>query len=272
MNTPASYIAVDWNAPQNVGATFTTRSGGHSQEPYRSFNLATHVGDSEINVYRNRAKLMAEQQLESVCWLNQVHGVDVVEAKRQEQGRVLTADASYSRSPGLACAIMVADCMPVLVTDRQGTCVGAAHAGWRGLCSGVIPNLISRMNIGMDQAICWLGPCIGSRAFEVGPEVKLEFEQSPAFRGLDSSQGFSPGDSDRYFADLGHLAKVQLAAMGVQTVFSQNTCTYEDAVHFFSHRRDVSSRQAEQTSTGRMAALIWLEKQSSFFRQDLISK
>ena len=116
----------------------------------------------------------------------------------------------------------------------------------------------------MDQAICWLGSCIGPCAFEVGPEVKHQFEQSPAFKGLDTSSGFSlvegRGEGDRYFADLSDLAKRQLAAMGVHRVFSQNRCTCENAAQFFSHRRDVSSRQATQASTGRMAALIWLEK------------
>lgn len=246
------YISPDWPAPINIGALMTTRFGGISKKPYESFNLATHVGDLDANVLHNRAQLIRDQQLESVIWLNQVHGIEAIEIEGNLPNRATpTADASYTRLSDTACAVLVADCMPVMVTDRKGCCVGVAHAGWRGLCAGVIPNLITEMQIEPDQALVWLGPCIGPELFEVGPEVLEAFKSSQSFQSTDVLTAFRRGKGNRYMASLMHLAKMQLAKIGIQEVYSNQECTFSNAQQYFSYRRD--------GATGRMAALIWIK-------------
>lgn len=259
MNHPESYLYPNWQAPGNIGAVFTTRYGGVSQKPFNSNNLAMHVDDSPMNVEANRTGLIGDQQLDSVFWLDQVHGTDVVEANSSNvsmvatgsHGQVTTADASFTRSINLACAVMVADCMPVMVTDRAGTCVGIAHAGWRGLCAGVVTNLIVEMGIAPQDVLIWLGPCIGPSAFEVGPDVLDAFETSASFSNMDVHSAFEKGNDNRYFCDLAQLAKMQLASMGVSDIYSSGHCTYKQSERYFSYRRD--------GSTGRMAALIWIK-------------
>lgn len=250
----AQTLSVNWPAPQTIGALMTTRSGGVSRQPYQSFNLGTHVGDLNTDVLHNRERLIKTRQLHSVAWLNQVHGTDVVEIKDTSfTNSIPAADASYTRVPGIACAVLVADCMPVLVTDQQGSCVGVAHAGWRGLCAGVIPNLLSKMGLETEQIIVWLGPCIGPDVFEVGPEVLGKFRTSQTFQGTDVASAFHVGSGDRYMADLAHLAKMQLYNLGIEKVFDANECTFSNEKRYFSYRRD--------GITGRMAALIWVKNQ-----------
>lgn len=246
-----SALPIDWAAPNRVGALFSTRCGGFSTSPYSSFNLANQVGDSEAAVAKNRAKLKGQHRFDSICWLDQVHGVNVVEAVNSSvPANIAEADACYTRSSGLACAVMVADCLPVLVTDIEGSCVGVAHAGWRGLCAGVVSNLIDKMAIDPNRALVWLGPCIGPTAFEVGPELLAAFKNSPFFATLDIDSAFKAGQGDRYFADLTTLAKLQLSSLSVSAVYGGQECTYVDAEKYFSYRRD--------GNTGRMAGLIWI--------------
>jgi len=234
--------------PATVSARFTTRLGGVGQTPYDSFNTAFHVEDEFNSVESNRQLLKRDLDIQQIAWLDQVHGVEVVKA---DSSRALKADALWTDEPGLACAIQVADCMPVLVSNQQGTKVGAAHAGWRSLCDGVIPELMSAMQLPPSEAIVWTGPCIQQGAFEVGPEVKSAFKNSPAFMSLDVDMAFNPGAGDRFFANLPMLAKIQLEAMRCQYLYQEDTCTYQASDRFFSFRRD--------GKTGRMSALIWIK-------------
>lgn len=261
-----SYVIPASPFSENIGVCFTKRYGGFSSAPYDSFNFGLHVGDVEEQVDRNRDKLRSDQQLDSIFWLNQVHGVEAVNAvSTTVQNRDLTvdADASYTSKAGIACAIMVADCMPVLVSNLAGTIVGAAHAGWRGLCAGVISNLIHKMEIDPKDTVVWLGPCIGKDHFEVGEDVLNGFVSSSAFSGLNIQPMFEKQTKEfknkvyknskkkHYLADLQSLARLQLNAMGVQYITASNQCVYSDEENYFSYRRD--------KKTGRMAALIWIK-------------
>ncbi|MDD2989177.1 MAG: peptidoglycan editing factor PgeF [Zoogloea sp.] len=240
-----SWIHPDWPAPARVRALSTTRAGGLGTAPYNTLNLGTHVGDDPARVAANRAILRQALPAEP-CWLNQVHGVNVVEAGVGEG--VPDADASVSRQSGRVCAVMTADCLPVLLCDRAGSVVAAAHAGWRGLHGGVIEATVAAMNVSPGQLLAWLGPAIGPDAFEVGGEVRA------AFMGADpaSEAAFRPS-SNRYkwLADIYLLARQRLARAGVTRIYGGDACTVTDAARFFSYRRD--------GVTGRMASLIWLD-------------
>ena len=245
------WIIPDWPAPAGVKALMTTRAGGVSTSPYDSFNLAAHVGDDPADVAENRRRLRAHLPAEPL-WLSQVHGRAVAEAGRDVAGVV--ADAAVARSPGQVCAVLTADCLPVLLCDARGSVVAAAHAGWRGLVAGVLEETVRSMGIGSARILAWLGPAIGADAFEVGEEVRQAFiEQhdlaATAFRPA------LPGTLDKlprkWLADLYALARIRLAAVGVERVHGGVGCTYRDADRFYSYRRD--------GRTGRMAALIWRE-------------
>ena len=239
---PADWLIPDWPAPQNVRACVTTRSSGDSVEPFAFFNLGEHVGDSSEQVQRNRQYLAETLQCQPV-WLNQVHGVSVVVA---DTVHTLAADASMSRELGLACCIMSADCLPVLFTDQDGTCVAAAHAGWRGLAAGVLENTVASMQVPAQQIMAWLGPAIGAAVFEVGNEVRDAFVQQHAV----AVQAFVPSKNpQRWLADIYQLARIRLAACGVQAVYGGGLCTLTD-LRFYSYRR--------QSVTGRFASLVWL--------------
>lgn len=240
---PDDWIIPDWPAPLRVRACITTRSGGVSQEPYDSFNLGDHVGDSPNAVSANRQRLQRILSCEP-AWLNQVHSNIVVEA---DPLGCLTADASWTATTGVACAVMTADCLPVLLCDLDGSRVAAAHAGWRGLAAGVLEATVAAIDIPGSQLIAWLGPSIGSDAFEVGAEVREAFvSQHDA-----AAQAFSPSRNDgRYMADIYHLARIRLAACGVTAVFGGGFCTVNDP-RFYSYRR--------AARTGRFASLIWLD-------------
>ena len=236
------WLIPEWPAPLHVRACVTTRSCGDSLEPFAHFNLGEHVGDSLEQVQRNRHYLADTLQCQPT-WLNQVHGSAVVTA---DATQVLTADASVSRERGLACCIMSADCLPVLLTDQAGTCVAAAHAGWRSLAAGVLENTVTRMQIEPKHIIAWLGPAIGPTAFEVGNEVRAAFVQQHPI----AEQAFVPSKNvTRWMADIYQLARIRLAACGVQAVYGGGLCTVTDS-RFYSYRRDAV--------TGRMASLIWL--------------
>jgi len=235
----------DWPAPAQVHALSTTRVGGVSQPPYASLNLGQHVGDDPVAVTENRARL--RQLLPAApVWLNQVHGVQVVDAA-QVKG-VPDADASVSRQPGVVCAVMTADCLPVLFTDRAGSVVAAAHAGWRGLLAGVLEATLDAMACPPGEVLAWLGPAISCDAFEVGAEVREAFVSQHA----SAASAFSPLPDGKFLADLPQLARQRLNRAGVPSThcFGGEVCTVIEREQFFSYRRD--------GVTGRMASAIWL--------------
>ena len=246
------FIEPDWPAPANVLALCTTRSGGCSAAPYESLNLAHHVGDSDSAVAANRG-ILASALPGGVefFWLTQIHGTGVIEAR--QGGLYPEADAQWSRSPGAACAVLTADCLPVLLCSASGDVVAAAHAGWRGLLAGVLESTVGAMDTNPTEVLAWLGPAIGPAAFEVGPEVREAFlaaanpSEAPAIAACFAP---NPERPDHCFADLYALARIRLGALGVTRIFGGGLCTYSDAERFYSYRRD--------GQTGRMASLILL--------------
>ena len=252
MLTEAHIITPDWPAPANLRALCTTRSGGISLPPWQSLNLGSHVNDNPEHVSQNRKHLARYTGLQTdhIGWLNQVHGTSVVELTEAGAGNCPDADASYTRQPGIACAILTADCLPVVLADRNGTIIGAAHAGWRSLCGGVLENLITAMDATPAQLTAWFGPAIGPENFEVGPEVREAFiAHFPGSASAFTSRGARPG---HYMADIYQLARMRLINAGVAAIHGGGLCTVTDAERFYSFRRD--------GQTGRMATLVWLEK------------
>jgi YfiH family protein len=241
------WIVPDWSAPANVRALQTTRTGGVSEGSYASLNLGDHVGDDAVAVARNRAILRAALPFEPL-WLRQVHGNIVADAKRSVG--VPDADAAVARQPDAVCAVMTADCLPLLLCDESGAVVGAAHAGWRGLAGGVIEAAVAAMAVAPATLMVWLGPAIGPQAFEVGEEVRQAFlAHDPA-----AHKAFVPHPSptgQKWLADIYLLARQRLGLLGVTRVYGGGLCTFSDADRFFSYRRD--------GATGRMASLIWLD-------------
>ncbi len=261
------WITPDWPAPSNVRAVFTTRVGGASSVPWASMNLDDHVGDAPASVAANRTALQAATQTRAV-FLQQVHGAAVLTLDEATPDG-LTADACITTQQRLACSIMVADCLPVLLTDREGTFVAAAHAGWRGLAGvadfgykGVLETVFSAVAQSIrareaPEIMAWLGPCIGPSAFEVGAEVKAAFEVAQA----DAGRFFVPIGHGKYMADLPGLARHRLQALGIQQVYGNDGsapwCTVSNQSRFFSHRRDAGLNGNGFGTTGRMAACIW---------------
>ena len=257
----SDWLQPDWPAPANVQALCTTRSGGVSSPPYDSLNLGTHVGDDADKVARNRALLQAALGAKPV-FLNQVHGTDLL-ALAHDTPDGASADGAFTRARGLACTIMVADCLPVLLCDVQGSQVAAVHAGWRGLAGldgiGVLEHAckqfmpLAPVGYAHDaiELIAWLGPCIGPGVFEVGNDVVAAFTGTH----VQAAECFKPLPGGKWLADLQALARQRLAALGVNQVFGNDGsapwCTVGQPLRFFSHRRDRIS--------GRQAACIWLE-------------
>ncbi|WP_313385668.1 purine nucleoside phosphorylase YfiH [Pantoea sp.] len=240
-----SWIQPDWPAPANVGACSTLRGGGVSLAPWDTFNLGGHVGDDPAHVAANRESLVERAALPAMPrWLEQVHGTDVVRLPAV-QAEPLRADACLTRETGVVCAVMTADCLPVLFCSYDGTEVAAAHAGWRGLCAGVLENTLAQFASPAGQIHAWLGPAIGPDAFEVGSEVRDAFMAHDA----RAQQAFRPAGA-KYFADIWLLAQQRLQAAGVTSVSMTRRCTFQESGDFFSFRRD--------GTTGRMASLIWL--------------
>jgi len=238
------WIVPDWPAPSTVRALVTTRHGGVSEGPWASLNLGAHVGDSDDAVRRNRAILCARLPC-APRWLEQVHGTVVVDATQHDRAPA-RADASFARQPGAVCAVLTADCLPVLFCDRAGMVVAAAHAGWRGLAAGVLEATVARMQVPAATVIAWLGPAIGPQAFEVGDDVRQAFMAT----GRQAGAAFAPGVAHgKWMADLYQLARMRLAAIGVEAVYGGGLCTVSDA-RFYSYRRD--------GVTGRFASLAWL--------------
>jgi polyphenol oxidase len=247
MNGPAApeVIRPDWPAPASVRAAVTTRAGGVSRGPYASLNLGDHVGDDPLAVAQNRARLRAALDLAAEpSWLKQVHGIDVVEAGYGETGTV--ADGSYTDMMGTVCAVLTADCLPVLLCTRDGDRVAALHAGWRGLAAGVLEAGVLAMRAPGAELLAWLGPGIGADAYEVGDDVYRACTADAAAAGAFRANG--PG---KWFADMGALARLRLQGMGVEAVYGGGFCTWRERDRFFSYRRD--------GVTGRFATLIWLD-------------
>lgn len=246
--TAIGWIEPDWPVPGHVRALSTLRGGGASEGSYGSLNLAAHVGDRPGAVAANRLLLREAAHLpDEPLWLEQVHGTAVV----RHAGAVGTpprADAAVAFAPGRVCAVMTADCLPVVFADRAGTRVGVAHAGWRGLAGGVLQATIAALEASPADLHAWLGPAIGPASFEVGAEVRDAYLAHLAVSDTDAC--FQPNERGRYLADLYGLARLVLRKSGVTSVHGGGWCTVEDARRFFSFRRD--------GVTGRMATLAWL--------------
>lgn len=240
---PEDWIVPDWPAPSRVHALITTRSGGVSRGPYASMNLGQRVNDDPRQVEANRALLRQLLPAEPK-WLIQVHGAGVADADRLSQ--TPEADASVARKTGTVCSVMVADCLPVLLADRAGSVVAAAHAGWRGLAAGVIENTVRAMDAAASDLLAYLGPAIGPAAFEVGDDVRDAF----LAHGDEAAAAFVARTPGKWLADLFMLARQRLERAGLTRIYGGGLCTYSDPERFYSHRRD--------RITGRMAALIWL--------------
>lgn len=275
------WLTPDWPAPAGVKAVFTTRAGGCSKLPWDSMNLGDHVGDLPDHVGANRAALQQAIPCRPV-FLKQVHGTGVEHLSTATRDGTV-ADACVTNQRGVACTIMVADCLPVLLTNTNGTAVAAAHAGWRGLAGvdansewaekGILEAVLSAFQVSnkpigrsiraqsAPEIIAWLGPCIGPTAFEVGAEVKAAFEAGQT----GASQHFKATAGGKYLADLAGLARARLQTLGVSQIYGNDStapwCTVGNPSRFFSHRRDagtVASGGNGFKTTGRMAACIWL--------------
>ncbi|GAB4357910.1 MAG: peptidoglycan editing factor PgeF [Gammaproteobacteria bacterium] len=246
LNAPVfEWIEPRWPAPANVRAVSTTRCGGVSRPPFDSLNLADHVGDRPADVEANRRILRRRLGLPSPpCWLRQVHGSRVV---RAEGNAGCEADGAYSDTPGVVCAVMTADCLPLLLCDRRGSRVAALHAGWRGLAGGIVEAGVEAMGYAGEDLLAWLGPAIGPDHFEVGEEVRAQFVAHQA----EAAGAFRPSANGRWLADLYELARQRLRACGVSEISGGGFCTYRERGRFFSFRRD--------SKTGRSATLVWLE-------------
>lgn len=239
----ADWIVPDWPAPPGVRALQTTRGGGLSRGPYASLNLGDHVGDVAAAVRLNRERVQARLPGPPL-WLQQVHGTVVVDAATAPPG--VAADGAVAFRPGLVCAVMTADCLPILLCDRAGSAVAAIHAGWRGLAAGVIEAGVAALGRPGKECLAWIGPAIGAAHFEVGEDVRQAF----AARDAGTQAAFAPAPGGKWLADLECLARRRLAAAGIQAVYGGGQCTAAQPERFFSHRRDGVS--------GRQGSFIWL--------------
>jgi polyphenol oxidase len=248
------WLTPNWPAPATVRALSTLRTGGASSPPYASLNLGVHVGDDATAVEGNRRALRDAARLPAEpVWLEQVHGTCVMDLDSQIPSG--PADAAVTRQSGRVCAILTADCLPVLLANDAGDRVGAAHAGWRGLAAGVIEATVAALGAPPRQLLAWLGPAIGPQHFEVGVEVREEFlRRAGAGDTAADDAAFVPNARGRYAADLYALARRRLRRLGVDRIYGGGECTYTDDARYYSHRRDAR--------TGRQATLIWLEAPS----------
>jgi YfiH family protein len=240
-----NFIIPDWPAPKSVRALVTTRNGGVSVGPWASFNLADHVEDDPQAVATNR-RLLRERMPElptDPLWLKQVHGVDCVAVESSVAG--VEADASWSHTAGKVCAVLTADCLPLLLCDESGSVVSAVHAGWQGLAKGVIEASIKNLPVPPASLLAWMGPAIGPKAFEVGADVRDQF----FLHDSEAAKAFTSIANGKWLGDLYLLARQRLNALGVTRIYGGGECTVTDAQRFYSFRRD--------KVTGRMASLIW---------------
>ena len=241
-------VIPDWSVPTTIRAWTTLRYGGVSREPYDSFNLGDHVGDDQNAVKTNRTLLLENFALPQMpLYLNQIHSTRVI--KLPYQGEDVQADAVYTDQANQVCLVMTADCLPVLFCNRQGNEIAAAHAGWRGLCDGILEQTVQCFRAEPEELTVWLGPAIGPQAFQVGREVVAQFIEKDA----QAEQAFraDPGVADKYLGNLYQIAVQRLRRLGVSRISGGEYCTYTEKERFFSFRRD--------GQTGRMASLIWFE-------------
>jgi hypothetical protein len=252
-----SFIHPQWQVPQSVKTLVSTRTGGVSQQPFDTFNLGDHVGDLASNVLRNRAIFSTALPTEPL-WLKQTHSIIVStpQSRQLSLGIPFQADAAVSNIPNEVLVIMTADCLPVLFTNASGTVVGAAHAGWRGLCAGVLENTVSELlklsdNTNPTDLLAWLGPAIGPEAFEVGEDVVSAFTKS-GFAIPQNAFKSIPNKAGKFLADIYLLARGRLEDSGLKAISGGQYCTLRDREHFFSYRRD--------GQTGRFASAIWISK------------
>ena len=260
----STFIVPNWPAPANVKALQTTRNGGVSTAPYNSLNFGEHVKDHPLHLAQNR-QLLSQFVPSEPVWLNQVHGITVIDAA--DTSCAPSADASYATRKNVVCVTMTADCLPILICDKAGTAVASIHAGWRSLCDGVIEATVKKMPVNASQLMAWLGPAIGPNAFEVGGEVRVQFIQKGLDLGISEVEAaFKPTnkpssenqEQDKWLADIYKIATQRLNNLGVTQVYGggqdehqdEHWCTHTDENRFFSFRRD--------GVTGRMATLIWL--------------
>ena len=240
-----NWVAANWPAPECITAGTTTRTGGMSKKPFDSFNLALHVGDDTDNVKYNREKLSRLLSLPAVpVWLDQEHGSRVIDGRHGDNTR---ADACFTCMSNIICAVMTADCIPLLMCNRSGTKVAAIHVGWRGLCRGIIANSVDKFNEDHERLLAWFGPRICARHYPVQDDMRTICLQSLS-TAVESA--FSPAGKGQWFADMEALATIELKRLGVSAIFTSDQCTYCEADEFYSYRRD--------GKTGRMASLIWI--------------
>jgi hypothetical protein len=245
------WLQADWPAPDFIKAGTTLRQGGESSGAYSSFNLASHVGDEIVAVSQNRSMLNVPNIPQ---WLEQTHSTKVVLLPNDEA--IPKADAAYTQKENTVCAVLTADCLPLLITDEQGSCVAAIHAGWRGLCDGIIENTIKKLPVATQSLLVWLGPAIGADVYEVGEEVYDAFTKDD----IEAGRAFVPVPSKakgiivtrHWLFDIYALARLRLQRLGITKIYGGDLSTYNDQERFFSYRR--------QAKTGRMASLIWIEK------------
>jgi YfiH family protein len=243
-----AWILPNWPAPPEVRALSTQRRGGVSAAPFESLNLGAHVGDSPEAVGENRRRLRTATRLPTEpVWLSQQHGTNVLDLDGAHDAAA-GADASFTHRPGRVCAILTADCLPVLLASESGAGVAAAHAGWRGLAAGVIEATVRALALPPQSLLAWLGPGIGAAHFEIGAEVREELLRADP----QADAAFERNARGRYMADLVALARRRLERLGIARIYGGDACTYAAPGDYFSYRRD--------GRTGRQATLIWLEK------------
>jgi YfiH family protein len=238
------WVPANWPAPEGIVAGCTTREGGVSEGDFASLNLGAHVGDTIEHVAENRRRFTSICDLPAEpLWLDQVHGTNV--AVEPESAAPPAADAVLTRQPGRICAVMTADCLPVLLVSVSGQELAAVHAGWRGLCNGILENTLREFQAPATNILAWLGPAISQRNFEVGDDVRQKFVS----HDVQAAEFFTPNENDRWQADLYGLARQRLMQAGVQRIYGDDSCTYDDSRRFFSYRRD--------GPCGRMASFVF---------------
>jgi len=242
-------IYPDWPAPGTVKAFTTSRKNGFSSAPYASLNLAQHVEDDCATVERNRDHLIKYFHLPSApVWLQQTHSNKVIVADDFQHAQLPPeADASWTSSPNVVCAVLTADCLPVFFTNKQGDRIAVTHAGWRGVLNGIITESFFNTGIAAEDCLVWLGPAIGAEHFEVGTDVYEAFvDKNP-----ENDTAFKQTDGQHWLCNIYQLAKIELQQLGIHSIYGGGLCTYADEENFYSFRRDGAK-------TGRMASLIWL--------------
>jgi len=251
-HTNPSLVYPDWQVPGHINAVCTTRTGGFSKPPFDGLNVGAHVQDDPESVLKNRLWLKNALHLPAEpCWLEQVHGVEVINADRHVQSEPPVADAAVSHKDNVVLGVMTADCLPVVLCEPEKRIIGIAHGGWRGLAGDILRHTVAAMNCEPVGITAWLGPAIGPQCFEVGDDVWDAF----VARDWQMAQFFSATPDQKFLADIYAIARRQLQSLGVQTVTGGEFCTMTDRERFYSYRRD--------GNTGRMATLVWMTPDST---------